>query len=101
MTSSLFNEEWAYRRKVSAFAELGGSASEWMDVTLPHDALISVPRDPALPSGAPTAYFPGRAFEYRTEQPVAAEDRGKFVALEFDGVHRDAMVYVNGALAGQ
>jgi beta-galactosidase len=100
MRSNL-NHGWSYRRKVSAFAELGGASGSWADVTLPHDALISTERNPDLAHGAAAAFFPGGAFEYKTNLVIAAGDRGKLVALEFDGVYRDAMIYVNGALAGQ
>lgn len=101
MARDPFNEGWAVRPKVSAFAELGGAGSEWVDVTLPHDALISATRRSDAPSGAAGGYFPGGAFEYRKNLVVDEADRGKVFVLEFDGVYRDAMVYVNGALVGQ
>lgn len=97
-----FNCGWAFRRKVSAFQELGGSAgAEWQDVTLPHDAVIGLERDPGTPRGETTGWFPGGAFEYRTSLQIDDADRGKPQFLEFGGVYRDAMVFVNGALAGQ
>jgi len=101
MSRALLNEGWSFRSTVSAFAELGGAASDWVDVVLPHDALISQPRSADAPGGAASGYFPSGAFEYRTTLSPQASDEGKQVFLEFDGVHRDAMVYVNGALAGQ
>jgi hypothetical protein len=97
-----FNTDWAYRPKVTAFQELGGSAgADWVGVTLPHDALIGTERRPDAPHGETSGYFPGGAFEYRKHFDVPDEQRGKHVVLEFDGVYRDAMVFVNGALAGQ
>ncbi|WP_017609048.1 glycoside hydrolase family 2 TIM barrel-domain containing protein [Nocardiopsis xinjiangensis] len=97
-----FNRGWSFRPKVTAFQELGGTAgSQWQEVTLPHDALIAAARRPDTPRGETTAYFPGGAFEYRKTFAVPGEDRGKRILLEFDGVYRDAMVYVNGHLAGQ
>ncbi|MDN4480464.1 glycoside hydrolase family 2 TIM barrel-domain containing protein [Demequina muriae] len=101
MPTTTLNDGWAVRDKVSAFAELGGAKAEWVDVTLPHDALFDRPRSEDAPGGAATGYFPSGAFEYRRELVLSNEDRGKLVVLEFDGVYRDAMVYVNGALAGQ
>jgi beta-galactosidase len=101
MSKHLFNEGWAYRTKVSLFAELGGGSAEWTDVTLPHDALIDKTRTDAAPSGAASGYFPSGSFEYRTILDVDTADQGNLMVLEFDGVYRDAMVYVNGALAGQ
>ncbi|MGY0065870.1 glycoside hydrolase family 2 TIM barrel-domain containing protein [Streptomyces sp. QTS137] len=101
MAISAFNDEWAFRTKVSAFAELGGASGDWTAVTLPHDALIAMPRRADAPAGAAAGYFPGGAFEYRRDLLVEESDRGRCFFLEFDGVYRGAMVYVNGALAGQ
>ncbi|SFR29185.1 Glycosyl hydrolases family 2 [Lentzea waywayandensis] len=101
MTITAFNDGWAYRTKVSAFAELGGASGDWTTVTLPHDALISMPRRADAPGGAAAGYFPGGTFEYRKDLRAEESDRGRCFFLEFDGVYRGAMVYVNGALAGQ
>ncbi len=101
MSRDLFNEGWAVRSKVSAFAELGGASSKWVDVTLPHDAQIHTQRRSDAPSGAAGGYFPGGAFEYSKTFTAEEGDQGKVFVLEFDGVYRDAMVYVNGALVGQ
>jgi hypothetical protein len=68
---------------------------------LPHDAIASLPRSADAPSGGRTAYFPGGAFEYLKDFDVPEEWRGKRVTLEFQGVYRDAMVYVNGTFASQ
>ncbi|WP_394551956.1 glycoside hydrolase family 2 TIM barrel-domain containing protein [Agromyces sp. MMS24-JH15] len=97
-----FNTGWRHRMKVTAFQELGGAgASDWTEVQLPHDALIGTARTADAPRGDTTAYYAGGSFEYRKTFTVPAEARGSRMLLEFDGVYRDAMVFVNGALAGQ
>ncbi|MEU0303576.1 glycoside hydrolase family 2 TIM barrel-domain containing protein [Streptomyces sp. NPDC006175] len=102
MTYTDFNQGWSYRRKVTPFQELGGTAgSPWTPVTLPHDALITTERRADAPDGHTNGYFTGGTFEYRKTFAVSEEDRGKPVYLEFDGVYRDAVVTVNGALAGR
>ncbi|MFD5002910.1 glycoside hydrolase family 2 TIM barrel-domain containing protein [Streptomyces mutabilis] len=102
MTYTDFNRGWSYRRKVTPFQELGGTAgSPWTPVTLPHDALITTERRADAPGGHTNGYFDGGAFEYRKSFAVSEEDRGKPAYLEFDGVYRDAVVTVNGALAGR
>ena len=99
---TLFNDGWSYRTKATAFQELGGaSGAEWTEIVLPHDAIIGSPRTPDAPRGETTGYFSGGAFEYRRTLHVPETDRGKLIALEFGGVHRNANVYVNGVLAGQ
>ncbi|MET4159529.1 glycoside hydrolase family 2 TIM barrel-domain containing protein [Agromyces sp. PvR057] len=102
MTREIFNTGWSFRPKVTAFMELGGSAaSAWAEVTLPHDALIGAERRADVPRGETSGYFPGGAFEYRKTFHADAELRGSRILLEFDGVYRDAAVFVNGNLAGQ
>jgi beta-galactosidase len=103
-----FNEGWEFRPKVSPFSELGGAAAPYQPVTLPHDALIGQQRvapdgqaQPAGGAGGAGGYFPGGAFEYRKTFSVPEEYRGSRILLEFEGVYRDAMVYINGDYAGQ
>ena len=110
MIRASFNEGWECRPKVSPFLELSGAAASYLPVTLPHDAMIGQQRvapDGAMVSGVAamdsgaSAYFPGGAFEYRKTFSVPEEHRGRRVLVEFEGVYRDAMVYVNGDFAGQ
>jgi beta-galactosidase len=99
-----FNDGWEFRPKASSFAELGRGAAPYQPVTLPHDAMIGQQRvapDGAVTDGGANAYFPGGVFEYRKTFFVPEEDRGRRILVEFEGVYRDAMVYVNGNYAGQ
>jgi beta-galactosidase len=112
-----FNDGWEFRSKVSPFAELGGASVPYRRVTLPHDAMIGQERvapdgqvtsggqaaieGQASGEGGACAYFPGGAFEYRKTFSVPEEHRGRRILLEFEGVYRDAMVYINGDYAGQ
>src|ERR1700722_11683361 len=99
-----FNDDWEFRPRVSPFAELGGAAASSQRVTLPHDAMIgqqrAAPDGEATREGGAVAYFPGGAFEYRKTFAVPEEHRGRRILVEFEGVYRDAMVYVNGDYAG-
>ncbi|MHC6231881.1 glycoside hydrolase family 2 TIM barrel-domain containing protein [Arthrobacter sp. MMS24-T111] len=101
MTMKSFNRDWRVAPKISPFAQLQGGAGEGTPVTLPHDAILALPRSAGAPSGGRTAYYPGGAFEYRKNFDVPEAWRGKRVSLQFEGVYRDAMVYVNGTFAGQ
>ena len=101
MTRTSFNAGWAVRPKVSLFAELSGPVAPPQPVTLPHDALIGLPRSADSAQGSHTGYFPDGTFEYSKTFEVPEDYRGKRVALEFQGVYRDAMVFVNGDFAGQ
>jgi beta-galactosidase/beta-glucuronidase len=95
-----FNDDWRWRPKRNPFLEMTGPPNEWQEVTLPHDALIGTERGPDVAPGPPTGFYPGGVFEYvRTYRHSAPP--GSRVEVEFDGVYRGAMVYVNGVLAGQ
>ena len=101
MTRTSFNRDWRVRPKVSPFAQLQAGPGDETPVTLPHDAIAALPRNPDAVSGGRTAYFPDGTFEYLKDFEVPEEWRGKRVTLEFQGVYRDAMVYVNGTFAAQ
>ncbi|MFK4852111.1 DUF4982 domain-containing protein [Microbacterium sp. LTA6] len=101
MSRSPLNTNWTYRPKTSIFADAHGQSSPGVPVHLPHDAIISLERHADAPSGAAGAFFPGGAFEYRTTLDAPLDWRDKHVALEFEGVYRDAMIYVNGAFVAQ
>lgn len=101
MIRKLFNDGWEYRPKAVPFDDSSYFPDPWVPVTLPHDAAIGLPRDPDAVSGRSTGYFPGGVYEYRTKLPVPEDYRDKRVTIEFEGVYRHAMVYINGEFAGQ
>jgi beta-galactosidase len=85
----------------------GGAASErfndanWRAVNLPHDWAIELPFDQTADGGhgfkalGPT--FPRNSVGwYRRAFALPKEDEGKRIWLTFDGVFRDATVWVNG-----
>lgn len=100
MTTTSFNDGWSVRDKTSIFESLQGTA-ETVPVTLPHDALIHRDRDDAVGRTSHTGYFPSATVEYTKTIDIPEDYRDKRVTLELQGVHRDAMVYVNEAFAAQ
>ncbi|WP_406118296.1 glycoside hydrolase family 2 TIM barrel-domain containing protein [Streptomyces sp. NBC_00989] len=105
MIRTSFNDGWQTRPKVNPFAELSGTKVPFRPVTLPHDAMIgqerTAPDGEATMEGGAGAYFPGGTYEYRKTFAVPEEHRGKRILFEFEGVYRDAVVYINGDYAGQ
>ena len=101
MFRSSFNSGWAVRPKVSIFSQLNDSPESRTPVTLPHDAMLSLPRSAEHTAGSPGGYFPGGVVEYSKTFNVPDEWRERHVSIEFQGVYRDAMVYVNNTFAGQ
>lgn len=85
---------------------LGFSDDAWRTVDLPHDWAIELPFDPSAdlmhgykPVGRP---FPQNSVGwYRKGFEVPKEDQGKRILITFDGVYRDAYVWVNGHLLGR
>ncbi|PPF38032.1 glycoside hydrolase family 2 TIM barrel-domain containing protein [Rathayibacter sp. AY1A3] len=100
MTTTAFNDGWSVRDKTSIFESLQGAA-ETETVRLPHDALIHRDRSGAPGRTSHTGYFPSAVVEYSRVLDVPEEYRDKRVTLELQGVHRDAMVYVNEEFAAQ
>lgn len=101
MVRSSFNSGWVVQPKVSIFSQLSGDPGGRVEVTLPHDAMLAMERSAEANGGASNAYFHGGAVEYSKNFDVPENWRNKRVSVEFQGVYRDAMIYVNGNFAGQ
>ncbi|MDX3798262.1 glycoside hydrolase family 2 TIM barrel-domain containing protein [Streptomyces sp. AK04-3B] len=101
MTRIPFNADWTVKPKVSGFSDLMGGDAAARSVTLPHDAMLSLPRSAADSEGPSTGYYSGGVVEYGKELFVPEEWRHRRVTVEFEAVYRDAMVFVNGSFAGQ
>ncbi len=72
--------------------------SAWRTLDLPHD--WAVEGDFSPDSDVSHGYLPGGVAWYRKSFPIPAEDAGRKLYLEFDGVFRDASVYLNGHFIG-
>ena len=74
--------------------------ASWRRVDLPHDWSIEGRIDKNNPTGSEGGYFPAGAGWYRKTFSAPPEWKGKRVSVEFDGVYRDATVYLNGRKVG-
>jgi beta-galactosidase len=74
--------------------------ANWRSVDLPHDWSIEGRPAKENPTGAGGGFFPAGAAWYRKTFSAPAEWKGKRVSVEFDGVYRDATVYLNGHKLG-
>jgi beta-galactosidase len=75
--------------------------SYWRTVNLPHDWAVELPFDSTADGGhgfkALGRSFPSNSIAwYRREFELPRQDQGKRIWLTFDGVYRDATVWVNG-----
>ena len=74
--------------------------ASWRMVDLPHDWTIESKPQKDNASGAGEGYFPGGVGWYRKTFHAPSDWKGKRVSVEFDGVYRDATVYLNGHKLG-
>ncbi|RBP97315.1 glycoside hydrolase family 2 [Bifidobacterium aemilianum] len=84
-----FNQGWAYRH-------LDLEDEAFRPVTLPHDAMLEEPREADAPSASNSGWFLGRDYEYVKRFMPDDAWRGQSLLLEFEGVYREAEVWVNG-----
>lgn len=84
-----FNRNWTFKKTGEAKA---------VPVILPHDAMIQEVRSPENPSGSAGAYFPGGIYEYEKKFEVLEEWENKEIIVEFEGIYKNASIYVNDVL---
>ena len=102
MLKQNFNFGWQVDKSMSPFERLLMSASSApVDVTLPHDAMIGSRRQADKPVEGGIAYFTRENIVYTKTFFAPAEDEGKIIYLEFEGVYMNASVWVNEDFAGK
>ena len=69
-------------------------------VTLPYDVLLNEPRTPDAPGGSAKGFYPSLTCTLEKKFTVPAEWRGQQIALEFEGVYSNSMVYLNHEYIG-
>ncbi|HEX3357160.1 MAG TPA: beta-galactosidase GalA [Tepidisphaeraceae bacterium] len=77
-------------------AKPGFDDSDWREVDLPHDWAVEDAFDPANHIDA--GFLPSGVGWYRRYFRLEENDRGKYLAIQFDGVATHCTVYVNGHL---
>lgn len=87
MRKEAWNEEWILKKQ-------DGTKRRIM---LPHDAMIEEERDAGAPGGSACAFFPGGFYTY--EKCFLAKP-GEHLEFYFEGVYRNAKVWINGKEAG-
>ena len=85
-----FNRGWEFQKE----------SGEKRIVDLPHDAMLTEKRYAACRSGVAGAFFPGGKYRYSKKLNIRREDLAKKIELLFEGVYRNAEVFVNGKKVG-
>ncbi len=74
--------------------------STWRPLDLPHDWSIEGPYDEKSPAGPSGGYLPTGIAWYRKTFALPETERGRRVAVQFDGVYEHSTVWINGHEAG-
>ena len=99
-TTECFDFDWLFHLTMEAGAEqqagerLREAIEGWQEVQLPHDWSIHMIPDPRL-TGC-NGHLRGGIGEYRKTFTVPAADKGKAIAIIFDGIYNRSDVYING-----
>ncbi|KAA9089172.1 glycoside hydrolase family 2 TIM barrel-domain containing protein [Microbacterium radiodurans] len=101
MLRTSWNDGWQFGPLVSVHEAIRVAAPSENVVTLPHDALLADGRAAEGSGGPQNGYFLGGRWSYEKQFDAPEVWERTRVAVQFEGVYRDATVYVNGAFAGQ
>lgn len=74
--------------------------SAWRQLSLPHDWAIEGDFSASAPSGHTGGALPGGTGWYRKTFEVSADDKGKALYIDFDGVYMNSTVWINGKKLG-
>lgn len=91
MKAIYWHKDWKYRNV---------NSEQWIQVTLPHDAMLSESREKDAPGGSAVGFFEGGKYVYEKKWIVPTEWENQYVALEFEGVYRKSIVCLNGTVVG-
>jgi len=97
-----FNKGWKFRLGDQAgwsSAELNDNT--WSALDLPHDWSIEGKFDKNNPATVGGGALPGGTGWYRKQFQVPASAKGKYIAIDFDGVYRNSEVWINGHYLGK
>lgn len=94
------NMGWMFLRSEAMHAEeVTYDDSGWQRINLPHDAVVGEPfYDYEHGATAISGFLPIGSGWYRKHITYDETWRGQRVMIEFEGVYRDAKVYINGQL---
>jgi beta-galactosidase len=97
-----FNKGW----KFSLGDQPSWSAADfndktWRTLNLPHDWSIEGKFDKNHPATVGGGALPGGTGWYRKQFQVPASAKGKYIAIDFDGVYRNSEVWINGHYLGK
>jgi beta-galactosidase len=99
---SLFDTGWRFlRADVKGAEQPGCDDSHWRTLDVPHDWSVEEPFAKTNKTGGAGGWAAHGVGWYRKHFVLAAEQKGKRVYVEFDGVMQNSEVWINGVLLGK
>lgn len=100
-TEVSFDNDWRFKQGDIAGAESPAlDDNSWVTVNTPHDWAIAGPFDEHAPTGGAGGFLPTGVAWYRKHFNLDANDKGRRVFVEFDGVMEKSGVWINGVHLG-
>lgn len=101
MIEKKFNDKWKFWENKDSFALVWNVPEIAKEITVPHDAMFEKSPHADSLNGGNTGYYDGGFYNYVKTLHAPTEYKEKTVILKFEGVYMNAMVYINGELAGK
>lgn len=96
MKKELWNDGWTVFEGIKgAFDALYSPPDKKIEVTIPHDAMISETRKEDCESGTQSGFYPAKSYTYEKEFFPEESWKDCTVIIEFEGVMQECMVYLN------
>lgn len=97
-----FNDNWKFSLgdKPGA-AQVSYADKDWRVLDLPHDWSVEGNFSKAHPATFGGGALPGGIGWYRKDFVIPESSKGKYLAIDFDGVYRNSEVWINGHFLGK
>jgi beta-galactosidase len=96
-----FNNGWKFKLdSIQSYSDVNADDASWRSLNLPHDWSVEGKFDKNAPAGTGGGALPGGLGWYRKTFTVPASQKGKLIFIGFDGVYRNAEVFINGHSLG-
>lgn len=101
-TTVSFDADWRFHQGTARGAEAAGfDDSGWRELNVPHDWSIEGAFKENHPTGGDGGWLPSGVAWYRKHFDLVADEKGRRVFIEFDGVMAKSDVWINGQHLGQ
>lgn len=95
-----FNDNWRVWKDLDPFELVFRVPDDAKEVTLPYDAMFHEEQKQGAVNGGYTGNIDGAEYKYYKRFFVPEEYQGGHVMLQFEGIYRNAMVFVNQSKVG-